>query len=351
LIRFAVLYADQILIPDPFWDFERRADDPWSRRCLLDDLAALGELRPLMDVGLLGLAPPDLPVCQAARPDFDKAQAELNAKLDLATSALLKRYRASIKARVVENYGPTHVLLTGPDDLVEHGAIEIHNLRPPAIKKIKNRDRKTIDRLICTILIDPIMNDMLLQDGFSRFYGFRYLTDRPDDLTVLSAINSNSVEAINAKAQSALRHSLPVVNGLNTKALIRLRQGEGESFLVYREALNAVLREVPHNDEAAIKQAFEDLVRPELHRLDKAVVSARKLVRRSLRDTVVIGTGLVCIGVFGGFLPADAARVLSWLGGAKYISDVLKKASELVAEPSSVRDSNFYFLWRALRTS
>jgi hypothetical protein len=57
----------------------------------------------------------------------------------------------------------------------------------------------------------------------------------------------------------------------------------------------------------------------------------------------------VSIGVFGGFLPADAARILTWLGGATYLSDVLKKTSELVTEPSIARDSDFYFLWRAQR--
>jgi hypothetical protein len=54
LIRFAALYADQILIPDPFWDFDLRVDDPWTRRSLLDDLAGLGELRPLMEAGIVG---------------------------------------------------------------------------------------------------------------------------------------------------------------------------------------------------------------------------------------------------------------------------------------------------------
>jgi hypothetical protein len=171
------------------------------------------------------------------------------------------------------------VLLTGPEEVIGHGAIVVQNMSPAVIKKIKRHDRAAIDRLLRHMLLVPILNDMLLQDRFSRLYGFRYLTDRPDDLKVLSAINSSSVESINAKAQSALRHSLPVVKGLNTKALIRLRQTEGESFIVYREALTRVLREVEHNDEAGIRQAFDDMVRPELHRLDKAVAGARKLVR------------------------------------------------------------------------
>jgi hypothetical protein len=245
-------------------------------------------------------------MCQSAGRDFDKAIAELDTKLDSAAAALLERYRAAVTVRVVLDNGPIHMLLTGPEEVVEHGAIELHNLPAALIARIRKDgsyrlDSAEIDRALRRTLLDPMLDDMVLQNWHSRFFGFRYLTDRPDDLAVLSAINSNTVESLNVKAQSALRHSLPVVDGLDTKALIRLRQTEGEAFIVYRDALNGVLREVEHNDAASIKQAFDDIVRPELHRLDKAVASARKLVRRSLRDSVLIGTGLVCIGVFGGF--------------------------------------------------
>jgi hypothetical protein len=247
--------------------------------------------------------------------------------------------------------GRPFLRITGPDRLVEHGEVNLHNLPGTLARKILRNPASRLTRMdvvprIEQNFIEPLLKDLLLQNWVSLTFDTRYLTDRAADFEVLDSINHPENRRQNASLANALSHSLPVILTMTPAEMLHLRQNEGEAFQVYRDAIHSLLNTLNPSDERAVKAAFLDVVRPQLNKIDLAVSEARKTVSSSLREKLVFGTGLVTISLFSGLLPPEVGAVVGWLGGAKFGTDLLIEANKLVQEPRAIRSTEFYFLWR-----
>jgi hypothetical protein len=103
-------------------------------------------------------------------------------------------------------------------------------------------------------------------------------------------------------------------------------------------------------DEHHIRQVFEDVIRPELNKIDLVVRNERQRIARSLKTNVIFGAGVVSVGLSAGLFAPDAGKLLAELGGFGFALGALNKLNQLFEEPASIRENNFYFLWRATRT-
>lgn len=121
---------------------------------------------------------------------------------------------------------------------------------------------------------------------------------------------------------------------------------EGESFSVYRDSLTFALQSITESDVGKVQQAFDDLVRPELNNIELAIKNSRKLLWGSLAHDIAFSAGFVAVGLFSGLLPANIGEIVATLGGFKFVSGSLEKASKLIQEPPEVRNSKYYFLWK-----
>jgi hypothetical protein len=348
LLTFSVLYADHVLIPDPLWDVEEYADTSWMRYNLLADLTIIDSIRPLLDANLIGIAPPDFPLCAHHANEQTRWSKKLRKNLRKADSALVSKYLTDTHIRPLDK---EFLIVSRPDALVEHGEIVIRDLSRSLRKKLKTRPdyiptEREVKPILRNIFINNALDDILLHNIYSKLCGYRPLTDREVDFIVLDSINQVRQDDTLQGVIKALEHSVPVVSGIDIRKLLKLRKEESAAFEVYRDSVEKVLREVPRSSPESICEAFDDIVRPQLHQIDAAVATARKLVKRSLRESVIFGTGLVTVGSFSGIFPPDAASLLAWLGGAKYLTDLLVNANKLVSEPSEARKNDFYFLWR-----
>jgi hypothetical protein len=144
-------------------------------------------------------------------------------------------------------------------------------------------------------------------------------------------------------------HSLPVVDDIEIGKIIKLRKAEGESFDVYRDALARALKQYENLTLSKQVQLFNDVIRPEITKIELAVRKSRKLLVKSLAQDVIIASGAVGIGLFSGLLPHDIGTAPLGLGGLHYSPKFVRNLTELCAEPRQAMDSRYYFLWKVRR--
>jgi hypothetical protein len=248
--------------------------------------------------------------------------------------------------------GP-YLLVTAPETLLEHGE-SVMELLPsnPLIKKLKGRKFYDIDAKskwadeIIDHYVHPILDDVLLHNWYSNRYGCNYLTAREIDLNLISNINDENTNGASLALSKAFGHSLPMIENISIDGLLKLRTEEAEAFHVYRDALSKGLETAGCTDGKLYQQIFDDIVRPEVNKIDSTIKNSRKLLKESIRQDSVFGAGFVSVGLFSGILPPNIGQILAALGGFKYVSGLLDKTNQLFKEPPHIRDNKYYFLWK-----
>jgi hypothetical protein len=209
--------------------------------------------------------------------------------------------------------------------------------------------KQAIESKIPKRMTGYVVRDILNQNYYSTITGTGYLTDRGVDLDVINALAPRPVQLTNALLKANFSHELPVLSGMPVNKLLRVRQDEGAAFQVYRDTLTKAINQARADDPKKIKQVFSDVVKPELHKIDLAMKSARKIL---VRDAIVDGAvaaGFVTVGLFSGILPLNIGAVIAGLGGYHFADRLGKKIGTLGLEPAEVRSNNYYFLWKVTR--
>jgi hypothetical protein len=174
-----------------------------------------------------------------------------------------------------------------------------------------------------------------------------YLTDRDADFIALSRINDPGLQTYSRALADGLEHSIPVLGNLSFADLIRLRRDDGEVFAVYRDAVARVLRELTPADEHKVRQAFQDVILPEVNKIEATVSNAEKRLGKSLLRTGIYTAGAVTIGVFTGLIEPDPAKIIGAIGGITALKEVFGAVNAVRTDPKEqVRDNPFYFLWK-----
>jgi hypothetical protein len=351
LSRFAVLYADEVLIHTRLHDYPTVPQHALAvaRDHVVDDLMVLQPIRPLLSAGLIRISRPKRAFCALHAPPILK-------------DGKLERLRAELQLAFSQNISATYnpvdrfIHVQGPATLLEHPffrpldpnrSIDLTGERDASRREIVGGEtlRNIVDDLTHSVLDDSVQHSVV-----SAWYGIHYLTNRSIDFTVLQAANSPDQQSFTRAVAEGFTHALPTLEVVNLDQLLKLRRAEGESFRVYRDALSRVLRDLRPADEHHIRQAFEDVIRPELNKIDLVVRNERHRIARSLKTNVILGAGVVSVGLSAGLFAPDAGKLLAELGGFGFALGALNKLNQLFEEPALIRENNFYFLWRATRT-
>lgn len=347
LARFAILYGDYTLLQDPFehLDFVESMDLKNARSFIADDLFVIYRMRPLIEAGLVSLAQRQTAFCEEHAPAIVKEGVLHRAKTSLRKT-LSKQLDLSIAP------GESAITLTGAEHLLEH-PVSLWTDEPIQVSRRPSTDGRfrvigSVKREVINDLIGPILLDLIQQDVY-RKYGLNYITDRQVDLSVLEATNDDEAKLFSRAIMEGFSHSLPFIKDVSLPSLIKLRQNEGESFQVYRDAVSAVLRQLTPKDSTKIKQAFDDAVSPHLHKIDLAVSNAKKILRGSIASNIAYGVGLVTVGLASGFLYPDAGKIIATIGGFQFGINALRSVHGLIREPDSIKENPYYFLWKVQR--
>jgi hypothetical protein len=364
LARYAALYANRVVIPDPFEKYGLTLQNLGKRRLrkealeslrteIIGDLAILYHLRPLLESGHIVLASAPWHFCAACYERVTgRPQEELPAKLkkvfDAYLSLLAGRTRVKWKkgkwySVAVEGY-PT----LAPHDL--NTLIQVKNARKlresvadaSGHNPIKLED--AVAHAAARHLAQELTDDSAVQDLYGSGLGLNYLTDREVDLTAAGEARSAGRDA--AALAKGLGHALPFVEQVPLERLLRLRNVEGDAFEVYRAALKKIVSELRDRPAGEISEAVSDIINPELAKIDMVFKKSKKLLKDSLVRDTIYATGFVTVGLTAGILPTNVGQIVAGVGGLTKVGSMLTSASKLLQEPEEVRGERFYFLWR-----
>jgi hypothetical protein len=232
----------------------------------------------------------------------------------------------------------------GPESMLEHGQ-SFSNIS--AVAGIDDRAKSFIEGKVATI-----MHELLTQNYYSNLSGASILTNRSIDIEALEVMSGASVKAglKRAALSDAFAHIVPNIEDATPRSLIDMRNKEGEAFQVYRDALTRAIDEALKAKDGDYDSIFMDIVEPELHKLKLSVRNSRALLKRDIGRDIAFGAAILTIGIFGGIVPWNIAQIgaqlLALLGTAHVGKDIATKVLDLLNEPPSIRENNFYFLWK-----
>jgi len=272
-------------------------------------------------------------------------------QLEKPRRQLRRRYLAEVQAHIVEMRGQTFFRLEGSEELIQHTAVDLQTKKPEEMPtRIRPGHKLSRQQIVKYGLVDPwinrIIQDLFIQNVDVDRRGCQYLTDRQVDLDIVTSVGEPETIRMCKAFLDGLSHSVPTVEGARLEKLVQLRQKEGEAFLVYRDALHKTLVRAPSLGPKEMRQMIDDEVRPEIHKIERTVKSARRLLAESLTRDIVVSTAFVGIGLFSGVLSPQAAVIVAALGGANFAKSIVDRGSQLIQDPVAVTDKPYYFLWK-----
>lgn len=363
LARFASLYSDSVLIQDPFPSVKSDSQytsvkESFLKYDLITTIGILYKLRPLIEKGIIGFAASEFHFCRDCYERYIRDIGFDNTKSKIY-KILEHKFLYEVNYKVVVRDNFPVIEATGPEELVEHGQayrIPVGEKLLQAVSKHEKTGknllfskRKVKESGLLDSDINPIISDIVLQNFYSELYHTQYITDHELDLELIGAANATDVNILSNSLIKGFAHSIPYLSDIEVSQLLKLRDVEGEAFNVYRDSFTQAIKSVSGPNAQKVKQAFDDIVRPELNNIELAIKNSRKLLWGSLTQDIIFGTGFITVGLFSGLLPPNIGEIVAALGGFNFVAGSLDKINKLTQEPSEIRNNKYYFLWKANR--
>ena len=177
------------------------------------------------------------------------------------------------------------------------------------------------------------------------------LTSRPLDVEILQKLSADVyIEKRNQLLYELLTCVVPFVQELTPDELLKLREREGDSFILFRAALvraadNVRTEGAKLNRKSAVA-IYSDIVEPDLAKLNIAVSKARRGLVKSARRTIIAWTCAISFGLYYGLLPEATHEAAKTLGFTKVLAEMLSKMMNDSDAEESIRGENMYFLWK-----
>jgi len=142
-------------------------------------------------------------------------------------------------------------------------------------------------------------------------------------------------------------YSVPFINNIDIKNLLRLRRNDYESFLVYRDSIRNFINEIEKIDNSnRIDEVFRDIVNPEINKMSQTFKNNKTLLKEKVKVELLISSCLIGLGLVGGLVPPDIGKVAGLLGGCEFLKSIITQYVESSAEPKEIKGNKLYFIWK-----
>ncbi len=188
-------------------------------------------------------------------------------------------------------------------------------------------------------MIEPIIDDFLLHSVWREHDKTTYLTNRPIDTLIMKNLGQNDFE--NNNTLDYIKPILPLIQNSNIENLLKIRDNDYESFLVYRDRLRQIINSNNLNSEKEYKEAYNDLIQPEINRMNNVLKKNKKHLIKQIGADIFL-TSIVCsVGIYNNFSFDGITGIMSLLGVSTGVKDIVKLNSK-----QAIEDNDLYFLWK-----
>jgi hypothetical protein len=374
LAQFAALYSEKVYIKNLFSDHIEHIGEKGAinetelKRSFADDLQIYIQLLPLIEAGIIvPITPPHYCSHCLLKTNFGD-----NAKhrLDKAFNDLATMIRNDVQLSINKEYGSYLIHINGSDKVMDHAGVMATNKIPPFLKShpkllAQVKAGKSIvlstqlsrDSEVSEYLASNLMESIIFELTLSKCLNTSFLINREVDRQFLRFLTTNpQVRELDGVIEENLTAMVPFLENITPSALIQLRKGDGDSFILFRRAMRKIVAEYTGNSGRSLTQEdakaiYGDILQPELARLTKKLEKAQKTLVRSVGSTIVGWTAAISVGAFTGFVTGGIAKAAAALGLTKVMANMMEKAGRNSDTQAAIRDEDLYFLWKVKRKS
>lgn len=361
LARNAILYADTVYIQNPFRTLlDKETYDNDQRLQIIDNLIILHFIKPLLTEGIFKFAKSSSHFCHECYKKFQKEYLEnFERNLDVIEAIIEEHIYQNVEYKLIVSNSKKCVEISGNNDLLEHPIIinfRYYVPKPLDSIEVGSTSIKLEKSIISQTglqyyIINDVIDNLTIQDYFSKYYSAHVLTNREFDLGLLQLINSD--QNLKPKTQprseilSKIDHFVPYIDKISLKKLIKLRKDEGEAFQVYRDKLNK-LAKVNANNKVELTDYFQDEIRPELNKINLTIKNGKKLLWGNVKSNIVLATTYISASLFSGILPSNIDKIVASIGGFDFSRTIGQDLIKIIKNPA-IRENELYFLWKLYR--
>ncbi len=354
LAHYACLYADRLVVPVSLTALLH--DEQVARLAIADLFYKLSLLRPLFDAGIAVLAPDIHCLCVDCGRRFDEVCNQLDKQsfdtyLERLGRDLHVTYRPPTRQR------SWYVELTGHTDYIPHGELRMQPIgeyanapqwAPKRLKRIGGRlgaemtANKIRKHRIGGTLFGQLARDAVIQQYSGVSYNASYVTDSPVEARFLERIYPrDSTAAAIRELLDQLQHEVPLLTDIPLRRILRIRESDRDSFVLYRNALRQVISQqfragcTLTSDEA--RELCSDVIMPQVRRLKTEATAKRRSAMRSALNGAIAVSAAIGLGIISGMLRPELERLFQ-IGGialSSKLGDVLTAIEKYPAEVRS----------------
>jgi hypothetical protein len=162
-------------------------------------------------------------------------------------------------------------------------------------------------------------------------------------------VNNSDISTFNSSLYKTLSHRLPIITGISIQDILKVRKKEEEAFSFYRDSMKRLVREITLNGTQYSREAFMDIVNPEITKINMAIKESKLSTIINLGKNLAISSGLVYLGVSSGILPENLKELLPAVGAFDMVRASIKDVTNLVSKPKEIKENPYYFLWKLQR--
>lgn len=382
--QFAALYSDNIFIKNLMdvipTDYETHEEDNY-KKIFYDNLSLLASVKPLIEKGYITVLSTGMvnycPGCHAFLLPKDDKDLEVEIYSSMENDVGRNSYKI-LSQYMLDNTTVSISFINGqyffrtkaPEYIIEHGERHLYTDKLPAPLDTMNniqeelKSGKTIS--LSKSLIEKIgwpdryLNNEYNSVGFglvaAQCIGTSFLTEKELHISILN--NMSDIPYISKRnnlIQKYITTFVPYINDLSISDVIKIRERENESFIMFRNSLGNAVDEYKKNKDNITEEdamaIYNDLILPKITKLDLSVNKAKRKFTKSVGRKVASCVGAISFGIYSGFFKSDIINIAASLGLAKIVADLLEHTMEKSDSEESVKSEDIYFLWKVRELS
>ncbi|MBA7687677.1 hypothetical protein ES703_96141 [subsurface metagenome] len=296
LARFAVLYSNKVYIRNFLGDYEHLKNEPKIELLerLFNDLCIIWYIRPLIEKGHISLLSPIKHMCPYCFVEHYRLEPTLGGRLIRVQRKLAQQYLANTSLNIVKLGDKYGIEARGPETLYEHGFAgvilrklpECLKRRTRLLEKLETQNELEVSKTFQKELkhhnsmANKVTQNICYELAANKTLGTSFVTHNPLHISVLEMLtNDSEIERCNKIAFENLTTNIPFLSDVSVRNLLKLRQREQESFVVFRTALNEAIVEFANRRKEFTRntacELYGDVIAPRLAKLDRRVRKAK----------------------------------------------------------------------------